>query len=110
MKKLRLEAIFYISVFSNKQIVGTYSFRWYRGIYAHDVLQYHVSALKTCSEEWTSEETTIKAVAHSLFLVPSVSSFHMRDKSMTSWLYFLIQMKTATSASFIGNRFKSRVS
>ena len=25
-------------------------------IYAHDVLQYHTPALKTCLEEWTSEE------------------------------------------------------
>lgn len=70
MKKLRLKRQSFISPSSATSKLLEHIPFDSTSIYAHDVLQYHVSALKTCSEEWTSEETTIKAVAHSLFPSP----------------------------------------
>ena len=37
-------------------------------IYAQDILQYHIPALKTCSEECSLEEKTITAATQGLCL------------------------------------------
>lgn len=109
MKKLRLkEAIFYLRL--QQQANWWNIFLSIVQVFMPWCFAVSVSALKTAQRNGHGK-TTIKAVAHGVPGPISVS-FHIPwDKSMTkSWLYFLIQMKTATSASFIGNRFKSRVS